>query len=193
MIITTCDSAYPEYGAGEGQLERLVELFGSYVSTVLIGRLLDEETDGVTPAQLDALSFLERHGGCSAKALSEGLRISIPSSTRLVDRLVRKALVDRRESGVDRRLVILSVTPAGRAALRAVREAHVAGLRQALSTFAPSERDTLLQLLERLLLAALNDVKTVEDCCLRCGSEHDGGCVVNEAHIALVGKPIAHP
>lgn len=182
------------YENGNGQIERLVELLGAYASTVLTSRLLDETTGGeLTPAQLDALAFLQRHGGCSAKALSEGLRISIPSSTRLVDRLVRKQLVDRRESGVDRRLVILSVTTTGEAVLNAVREAHLDRLQHALATFRPEERDTMLNLLERFLQAALTDVQTVEDCCLRCGAGHDGGCVVNEAHIALVGRPIDHP
>ena len=181
-------------GTTQGRLERLVELLGTYASAVLSGRLLDEATDGeLTAAQYDAMSFIQRHGGCSAKALSEGLQISIPSSTRLVDRLVRKGLVDRRESGVDRRLVILSVTETGQLALQAVREMHIARLRNTLQTFDPDEREMLLALLERFLQAALCDVQTVEDCCLRCGTDHDGACVVNEAHIALVGRPIEHP
>ncbi|HEX2950773.1 MAG TPA: MarR family transcriptional regulator [Armatimonadota bacterium] len=181
-------------GKSQGQLERLVELLGTYSSSVLIGRLLDETTDGeITPAQFDALAFIERHGGCSAKTLSEGLRISIPSSTRLVDRLVRKNLVNRCESGVDRRLLNLTVTAEGESALRAVREAHITRLQHALESFEPAEREALLKLLERFLQASLSDIETVEDCCLRCGAEHDGACVVNEAHIALVGRPIEHP
>jgi DNA-binding MarR family transcriptional regulator len=182
-------------GMTQGQLERLVDLLGIYMSTVLTGRLLDEVSGGeLTPAQLDAMAYIHRHGGCSAKALSEGLHISIPSSTRLVDRLVRKGLVDRRESGVDRRLVMLSVTPSGETAVHAVHEAHMTRLQHAVQAFQPEERDKLLELLERFLQAALSDdVQLIEECCRRCGSEHDGGCVVNEAHIALVGRPIEHP
>ena len=176
------------------QLERLVELLGAYSSAVLSGRLITETTGGdLTPVQLDALGFIQRHGGCSVKTLSEGLQISIPSATRLVDRLVRKKLVDRRESGVDRRLVILSVTSIGETALRAVHAAHLVRLQQALTVFQPGERTVLLSMLERFLLAALSDVKMVEECCLRCGTDHNGSCVVNEAHIALVGRPIEHP
>ncbi len=176
------------------QLERFVELLSTYASEVLTSRLLDEATGGeLTPAQYEAIVFLHRHGGCSAKALSEGLQISIPSSTRLVDRLVRKKLVDRRESGADRRLVQLTVTPAGGAALQAVRQARVRRLQQALETFAPVERERLLALLERFLLAALRDEQTVRDCCRRCGTEHDLHCVVNEAYQALVGHAIECP
>jgi len=176
------------------QLARLVELLGTYASTVLINRQLEKITGGeLTPAQLEALAFIEHHGGCSAKALSEGLRISIPSSTRLVDRLVRKRLVFRRESGEDRRLVHLTVTETGQVALRMVQEARIAQLQQALATLPPEERQTLLGLLERLLRAALRDEQTVDDCCRHCGTEHNQDCVVNEAHLALMGRPIEHP
>jgi len=182
-------------GCGQrDQLERLVELLGGYSSTVLVGRQLEKVTGGeLTPAQLEALVYIHRHGGCSAKALSEGLRISIPSSTRLVDRLVRKALVDRRESGEDRRLVQLTVTTTGEHALRLVQEARIDRLQRALEAIPAAERGTLLALLERLLRAAMCDEQTVEDCCLHCGTEHDKSCVVNEAHLALVGRPIDRP
>ena len=184
----------PEVRDKRDQLERFVELLGTYASSVLTGRLLADVTHGeLTSAQFDAMMFIERHGGCSAKALSEGLHISIPSSTRLVDRLVRKRLVDRRESGEDRRLVRLTVTPVGLRTLAAMRDARVARLRQTLETFAPAERERLLELMERFLLAALRDEQTVHDCCLHCGADHDGGCVVNEAYLALVGRPIEHP
>ncbi len=176
------------------QLARLVELLGTYSSTVLINRQLEKITGGeLTPAQLEALAFINRHGGCSAKALSEGLHISIPSSTRLVDRLVRKRLVDRRESGEDRRLVHLTLTETGQTALDLVQEARIDQLRQALAIFPPAERLTLLGLLERLLRAALRDEQTVDDCCRHCGTEHDQDCVVNEAHLALLGRPIERP
>jgi DNA-binding MarR family transcriptional regulator len=148
---------------------------------------------GVTPAQFEALSFIHRHGGCSAKALSEGLRISIPSSTRLVDRRVRKALVARRESAEDRRLVHLSLTTEGEGVLAAVREARINRLQCALATLGPGEQEHLHDLLERFLRAVLCDEETVNDCCLHCGSEHDRDCVVNAMHEALVGRPITCP
>lgn len=186
-----------QQGEGSGrrdQLARLVELLGTYSSTVLINRQLEKVTSGeLTPAQLEALAFIDRHGGCSAKALSEGLHISIPSSTRLVDRLVRKWLVCRRESGEDRRLVHLTVSDTGQTALRLVQEARIDQLQQALDTLPLEERHTLLGLLERLLRAALRDEQTVTDCCRHCGTEHEQDCVVNEAHLALMGRPIERP
>jgi len=173
------------------QFEQCFDLLNAYAATVLTERILAEVTDGgLTPAQLDALTYIHRHGGCSAKALAEGLHISIPSSTRLVDRLERKALVDRRESSVDRRLVILTVTPEGEDALATIRAGRVARLQQALETFTPADREHFTALLERLVLAVLRDEQTVNDCCLHCGSEHENSCMANQAHLALVGRPI---
>ncbi len=177
---------------GNGRLERFVELLGAYSASVLTARLLEAVTTGeVTPAQFEALTFIHRHGGCSAKALSEGLRISIPSSTRLVDRLVRKALVDRRESAEDRRLVHLSLTAKGRTVLEDVRAARIARLQRALGALSEEEQALLHDLLERFLRGVLCDEETVQECCLHCGSEHDRDCVVNAVHEALVGRPIA--
>ena len=107
-----------------------------------------------------------------------------------MDRLVRKQLVTRCENAVDRRLVILAATPSGESALSNVRAAHLARLHLALSTFSCDDQARLLELLERFLLAALSDVASVQECCRRCGTEHNGACVVNEAHMALLGRPI---
>ena len=173
--------------AGRAQLERFVELLGAYSATVLTTRVLDAVTDGsLTPAQLEALTFIARHGGCSTKTLSEGLRISIPSATRSVDRLVRKLLVDRR-------LVMLTATPAGEALLGAVVQARVTRLADALGALTPAEGTQLLTLLERFLLVALHDEQSVDACCLHCGDEHDRACVVNTAHTVLMGRPVEHP
>lgn len=185
---------HTEHGKMRGQLERLLELLGAYSSSILTERLLEEATGGeLTPAQFEALTFVHRHRAKSAKDLSEGLRISIPSATRLVDRLVAKGVVDRRESGVDRRLVELSTTRTGEDALAAVERTRIALLQRTLEALPSDERETLLVLLEKFLRAALCDIRTVEDCCLHCGTEHDGACVVNAAHLALLGQPIVKP
>ena len=192
--MAACTPGPIENGEMRQQLELFVDLLGVYTSVVLNGRALEEATHGgLTPSQHEAMVFIQRHGGCSAKALSEGLHISIPSSTRLVDRLVRKSLVDRRESGADRRLVQLTVTEVGEQALAAVHAARVRRMQQTLETFAPDERAGLMALLERFLLAALRDEQTVRDICLHCGDEHFETCVVNEAHRALLGESVQRP
>ena len=106
---------------------------------------------------------------------------------------MRKHLVDRRESETDRRLVHLTVTPAGVETLASITQARVKRLQQAMATFTEGEQVQLSSLLERLLLAMLRDEQTVQDCCLRCGTDHFDSCVINEAYLALSGRSIEHP
>ena len=174
-------------------LEGLLDLLALYSSLVLTEQLLAEATGGeLTSSQLQGLTFIRQHGDCSAKALSEGLNIAIPSATRLVDRLVRKKLVTRCENASDRRLVKLATTPTGEALLQKVRSAHLARLQQALTNLTQAEQEQLFALLERFLLSALCDESSLRQCCRHCGIEHDGDCLVNEAHKALLGKPITN-
>jgi DNA-binding MarR family transcriptional regulator len=180
-----------ESSISRGRLELLVELLGAFSSSVLTTNLLTEgQASGLTIAQWEALAFLARHGGCSSKALAEGLRISVPSATRLVDRLTRKSLVDRRESEEDRRLVILTLTNEGCRALSRVREARAILLEHALRTLPASDREALLALLEHFLRAVLSDAHALEVMCRHCGTDHTRDCVVNEAHLALLGTPV---
>ncbi len=54
-----------------------------------------------------------------------------PDVTRLVDRLVRRGLVDRQRSDADRRVVEVGITPKGMAALKAL-DPHVARMPKAV-------------------------------------------------------------
>lgn len=180
-------------GMERSSLAGLLDLLGLYSSSVLTDQLLTEATVGeLTSSQFQGLNFIRQHAGCSAKALSEGLNIAIPSATRLVDRLVRKNLVTRCENANDRRLVKLAATATGEAVLQKVRAAHLARLQQALTSLSPTEQAQLLTLLERFLIAALCDETALKQCCRHCGIEHDGECLVNEAHKALLGRPVTN-
>ena len=65
------------------------------------------------------------------------LGVEMPSATSMIDRLVNKGLVDRRQDPVDRRAVVCSLTPAGRDAVEkvwSVRVARTEALAAVLST-----------------------------------------------------------
>jgi DNA-binding MarR family transcriptional regulator len=72
------------------------------------------------------LGYIGRHAGASLSALNEYLGVSLPSTSRQVDYLVRQGLVRREECASDRRLVQLALTAAGRRAVeQARREAQI--------------------------------------------------------------------
>jgi DNA-binding MarR family transcriptional regulator len=82
-------------------------------------------TSDLTLAQYRALSVIASRGPQRVVDISTELRIDSSAGTRLVDRLVRRGLVERRRSDDgDRREVRLMLTLAGRDMVLAVRQAR---------------------------------------------------------------------
>lgn len=72
--------------------------------------------------------------------------------TRLVERLERRGLIERRPSAEDRRGFVAALTPEGRTAFRRARKAHLAQINRCfLDRCTPQERAVLSRLWERLL------------------------------------------
>jgi DNA-binding MarR family transcriptional regulator len=72
----------------------------------------------VTLAQFRALTLLDGEEGMRSADLADALGVSPSTATRLCDRLVRAALVNRVASEDDRREVRLSLTPSGTLVVR---------------------------------------------------------------------------
>jgi DNA-binding MarR family transcriptional regulator len=82
--------------------------------------------------------------------LAESAGVAPPTATRMLDCLARNGLVTRRHSEVDRRSVLVSLTPEGVEAVERAYEIVDAWRRQVLESLAPSEREQAAVLLERL-------------------------------------------
>lgn len=98
----------------------------------LAERLADEDA---TVDQWRALRAIGAAQGVSMGELGETLQIPAPSLTRLVDSLVDRASVYRRQSEVDRRRVDVHLSQSGRAALarlEAIARAHERSVAEAL-------------------------------------------------------------
>jgi DNA-binding MarR family transcriptional regulator len=95
--------------------ERLIFLLGHARHRVYLR--LDQallERVGITTAQSGALFYLQGHDGCLPSQLGRGLRLDKSAITGLVDRLEKKALLERRNDPEDRRAIRLHLTQAGR-------------------------------------------------------------------------------
>lgn len=70
---------------------------------------------GITPTQYNALRILRGAGddGLACSELGERLVSSDPDITRLLARLARQGLIERRQGGRDRRVVLTMITTAG--------------------------------------------------------------------------------
>ncbi|MFJ9374845.1 MarR family winged helix-turn-helix transcriptional regulator [Streptomyces sp. NPDC101455] len=110
---------------------------------------------GLTMPERSALSRLDRAGPTTSSALAREAQITAQAMGATLNELRTRGLVERRPDPDDGRRAVLTVTDAGRQALRNKRNARAELLAQALTggAFTPTELEQLAAaapLLERL-------------------------------------------
>lgn len=104
--------------------------------------------------QLRVLLVVDRHGPLNLSALASSLELSVPSASRLIDRLVTAGLVRRGVAAHSRREVQLVVTPKGRRALGELRARRQRAIAAVLDGMSAQERADLVSGLEAFARAA---------------------------------------
>ena len=120
---------------------------------------------GITASQGYALLAIPMGCDTSMNELSRVMRLAKSTMTRMVDNLVTKDLVQRRQrwqNDQDRRYVRLTLTARGEQLQRALKEARRELQRQVLEELQKGDRPAILDALEKL-----NDAveKTMQGCC----------------------------
>jgi DNA-binding MarR family transcriptional regulator len=105
----------------------------------------------LTAAQWYPLWKLERDGPGTARELARDMDIDAGAMTRLIDRLAAKGLVERLRSDTDRRVVMLSLTPAGKAVAAHIPQVLADANNAYLRGFSRDEWQQLKSLLRRML------------------------------------------
>jgi DNA-binding MarR family transcriptional regulator len=91
-------------------------------------------------------------GAMRMSELADSVLLSRSGLTRLVDRLEKSGLVERRECEEDARGLLAAITEPGRRLFDDARRTHLAGVRRVyLARLSESEQATLGKLFERLL------------------------------------------
>ena len=105
----------------------------------------------LTAAQWYPLWKLKRDGPGTAQELARDMDIDAGAMTRLIDRLAAKGLVERLRSVADRRVVMLTLTPAGEAVAAHIPQVLAEVNNAYLRGFSRDEWQLLTQLLRRML------------------------------------------
>ncbi len=171
-------------------VELLADFFAEVMYDVITTRTLSDAGSDITVSQMEALKYLQRHGSCSAAQLADGLHMSPPAVTKLVDRLLRKGMVTRRENPDDRRSVEISLTDSGRLTVERIRARRSQVFELILDRMTHEEREMLERGLRAFLAAGLNDARVVEALCLHCGDESTPQCPLIDAYRGLTGEPL---
>jgi DNA-binding MarR family transcriptional regulator len=93
--------------------------------------------------QLAALAALDRHQAMTPGELADHEKVQPPSMTRVIAVLEERKLVERAAHPTDRRQVLLTATPQGRALVARVRRRREAWLAQRFQELTPEERAIL--------------------------------------------------
>jgi DNA-binding MarR family transcriptional regulator len=159
------------------------ELLGSaQVFSAAVNGLLEAQIDeaglDLALSQVRMLALIERLPSCGIGDLADYMGVSSAATSRAVERLVRRGLVDRSTAGDDRRAVDLVVTREG----RAVVSRYQAAVRKALDALTRSldaERvHQAIDLLDQLSLVMVQRYADVDEACFRCGMHFREKCVL---------------
>jgi DNA-binding MarR family transcriptional regulator len=166
-------------------ITKLADIFCKVIEVVLTEKALGAAPcSSLSRSQWEGILFAQRHEYCSIRDLAEGLGVSHPAAVKMVERLVRKGLLDRRESAQDRRVVELSVSDLGQTCVESVRDHRAQGLEGFLAQMSVDETESLSVGLQSFLRAALHDPATAEAVCLHCGREHVEECLIYQSAAA---------
>lgn len=175
----------------EDYLEILAEVFSEIVQKGAENKYVAKASDGeVTHALMQCLQYIYLHGPCSMRRIAEGLSVSVPASSQLVDRLTHRDLVTRHEGEQDRRLTRVELTDAGRKVVKQARSERGEWFKQVCSRLSNDRKSALVEGLEEFILLATTTEQDVEKACVKCGIDHLSFCVLNRAHLAAAGKPM---
>jgi DNA-binding MarR family transcriptional regulator len=175
-----------------GALDQSANLLGA-LSLVIADRTADAmaEAGGRPESGAAALSallhFLDRP---TVDLLRQVLGLTSSGTVRLIDRMAESGYVQR-GPGDDGRSTSVSLTPDGRAAAERIAAARAGVLAGALDGLSPAERETLRQLVSKLLAALIRGPGAVRWMCRLCDTGicrgTEDGCPVGNAISARYG------
>lgn len=105
----------------------------------------------LTPVQYAALVAIRSHPGIDATRLSAVIAFDRSTLGNVIERLLSKALIERRPGAGDKRVKLLYLTKAGEALLRSIMPSVDRAQARMLAPLKPKDRRTLLALMQQLV------------------------------------------
>ena len=136
------------------EIERAVGGYQELIETISALRSPVFPDSHLSMSQMKVLLLLAVRGERRMSDLAAQLGISLSTLSSLVERLVEADLAQRSEDIRDRRIVLVSLTPAGRALLDRFQELGADQLRELLAQLDAAELETVNRAIEALVAAA---------------------------------------
>jgi DNA-binding MarR family transcriptional regulator len=104
----------------------------------------------IPDAQIKLVMYLAIHGSQTMSDLAEGLKVTTPAITGLVDKLEKRGMVERLRDPQDRRVVHVRLAPRARLIAEQHLEARRRQMRLVLTTLTPEEQRMFIRTLKLL-------------------------------------------
>lgn len=115
----------------------------------------DMARHGLSPGEFGILEALYHKGPMLLGVVQRKILVSSGGVTYLVNRLVKKGLVERRDCEHDRRASYAALTPAGDALIAGIFPEHAAAIEHAVDGLTKREKQAAVTLLRKLGLTAV--------------------------------------
>ncbi|HKV48654.1 MAG TPA: MarR family transcriptional regulator [Candidatus Acidoferrales bacterium] len=155
----------PTHYNGTADEERALCAFINFMRSAdsLVARLDAQiEMSGLTHGQFAVLETLLHLGPLNQCDLARKLLRSGGNVTIVIDNLEKRGLVRRERQTEDRRMVVVSLTSAGRRLIACIFPKHAAAITAEMSRLSSEEQDTLRALCRKLGTANLGNPLTAE-------------------------------
>lgn len=113
-------------------------------------RVRFESADEIAPHQFSVIARLDAAGPLTPRRLADIEKVSAPSMTRTVGRLVEEGLAERHDDPEDGRRVLVELTTRGRDALAQIRRQRGRWMSERVAELTPQEQTTLAEAAEIL-------------------------------------------
>jgi DNA-binding MarR family transcriptional regulator len=157
-------------------------VFSTAMTDLIERRIRDSLGDNFTLPQLRLLAMVDKTDVQYVTEVAEFLDVSNAAASKAVDRLVRRGVIERRESDRDRRAIRLIMTEEGRRVIEsfeAVQHAVFGELFPDVPTENLGEVGGLLDRLSVELVAIMGDA---DGACLRCGIYFRDKCLLRDTY-----------
>ena len=121
------------------------------------------QAHGLSIVGFQVLALLEMHGGMPMTRLAEELDVALPNATGIVGRLVDRGIVERTHDASDRRLVLVTLTDAGRRLIGEMESGRRDRMSRLISQLTDDQQRRLLQSVKDLHAAALRLAANTEE------------------------------
>jgi DNA-binding MarR family transcriptional regulator len=132
------------------QVEQLTRAFERFTRRFKVAEAAAAADNALNALDAQTLLFVSEHPGCGLGDVARDLGVAATTMSSAVDRLVRKAMIERRRPEDNRRTIALTATAKGRRVIEDQKAGYQNACLAMLRSLDPGERGELIRLTEKI-------------------------------------------